>query len=91
MEEQTAIRILKTIAQTRLRPAASEPIPEQSAAGALSEAFGTASRTTPSEGELAEAALDLLSHDPNFAEPIRLMTAQANSAPNAQRYVESSL
>ncbi len=87
--DQTAIRILKTIAQRQLAPVAATTYPPDSFTPvALREAFPTLIPIPASEGDLARAALDLLSEDPRFADPIRIMAAQPESSPGAERYLE---
>lgn len=89
MEDQTPVRILKIIAQTRLRSTVGEPITEPVAGHVLSKNFGeSAASTPPSETELAAAALDLLSQDPEFAEPIRLMKTPSS---RPQQYIEPAI
>ena len=56
----------------------------------LGSAFGSPQETGVSEGDLARAALDVLSRDTAFAEPIQTMARQAAAgAPaSSQRYLE---
>jgi hypothetical protein len=86
MEDQTAIRILKTIG-TQLKSTAGAIPSNPDATAALRAAFSGDSEAPPTEGELARAALDLLSADPAFAEPIRVMAAQSGPS-GPQRYIE---
>ena len=83
--DDSAIYILKTIAQARLESSSAEPTPTPDLRAALVAAFGNPSTASASEGDLARAALDLLAQDPAFAEPIRLMASQP--AP-PQRYLD---
>ncbi len=87
MDDQTAIRILKTIAGTQLKHAVGEIPPNPEAAAALRAAFSSNDEPAPTEGELARAALDLLSTDPAFAEPIRIMASQLGPS-RTQQYIE---
>ena len=87
-DDEISISILKTIAQARLGPAAGELPSTPDLRAALATAFGSPEPAHTSEGELARAALDLLRHDPAFAEPIQVMTKQAVDPASPQRYVE---
>ena len=82
--DATAIHILKTIAQARLRPAAPDLALTPDVRAALASAFGVEA-TPASEGDLARAALDLLAEDPEFAEPIRIMSREGATSP--QRFI----
>jgi hypothetical protein len=86
LPDATAIHILKTIAQVRLRPAAPDPALTPELRAALASAFDAAAAPV-SEGDLARAALDVLAEDPEFAEPIRIMSRE-EAAP-AQRFIDS--
>jgi hypothetical protein len=86
LDDATAIQILTTIAQARLRPAAPDVAPTPDVRAALAAAFGNPAPAAPCEGDLARAALDLLAQDPAFAEPIRIMARQPPAA--SQRYFE---
>ena len=86
LDDATAIQILTTIAQARLRLAAPDTVPTPDVRAALAAAFGNPTPTASSEGDLARAALDLLAQDPAFAEPIRIMARQPPAA--SQRYFE---
>jgi hypothetical protein len=86
MEDQTAIRILKTIG-TQLKSTAGAIPSSLEVTAALRSAFSSNSEAAPTEGEVARAALDLLSADPAFAEPIRVMAAQSGPS-GRQRYIE---
>jgi hypothetical protein len=90
LEDETAIRILKTIAQARLNAPGGELAGISDVVPALSEAFGYAPARTSSEGDLARAALALLSENPTFAEPIRLMALQSGGPSQTKRYFEPS-
>ena len=68
--DEVSIPILRTIAQTRLGPPASELPPNPELCSALATAFGSPEQASANEGELARAALDLLRQYPAFAEPI---------------------
>lgn len=68
LDDASAIHILKTIAQARLHQ--SEPAVTQDALEALAVAFGAASTTSASDGDLARSGLDLLAQDLDFAEHI---------------------
>ena len=86
LDDTTAIQILTTITQARLRPAASDVAPTPDVRAALAAAFDNPAPTAPSEGDLARAALDLLAQDPAFAEPIRIMASQTPAA--SPRYLD---
>jgi hypothetical protein len=86
-DNDTAIYILKTIAEARLQPSSSELPPARELRALLSAAF-TDPAPPATEGELADAALDLLAQDPEFAEPIRVMASQPVTAASRQRYLE---
>lgn len=102
LDDNSAIQILRTVAQARLRPgatgvAASPDVLDAPALPDVSElrsvlgcAFGNQEETRVSEGDLARAALDVLSQDPAFAEPIQTMARQAAAGAPAwsQRYLE---
>jgi hypothetical protein len=85
LPDATAIHILKTIAQARLRPAAPDPALTPELRAALGSAIGAAAAPV-SEADLARAALDVLAEDPEFAEPIRIMSRE-EAAP-AQRFID---
>jgi hypothetical protein len=87
-DDDTAISILKTIAQARLGPVAGELPPNPELRSALADAFSASDVAPASEGELARAALDLLRQDPDFAGLIQLMSSQAGEPASRQRYVE---
>jgi hypothetical protein len=101
LDDDSAIHVLKTIAQARLRGGADSlsdvpdvpdaiklpAIPELR--NALAGAFSGVEKTHASEGDLARAALALLAQDPEFAAPIEMMARQAGSgSPAQQRYFE---
>ena len=86
LDDATAIQILTTIAQARLRSAAPDIAPTPDVRVALAAAFDNPAPTASSEGDLARAALDLLARDPAFAEPIRIMASQPPAA--SQRYLD---
>jgi hypothetical protein len=88
LDDATAIQILTTVAQARLRPAAPDIAPTPDVRAALAAAFDNPAPapTAASEGDLARAALDLLAQDPAFAESIRIMASQPSAA--SQRYFE---
>src|SRR4051794_40785825 len=88
IDDNAAIWILKTIAEARLQPASNEFPPDPDVRAALAAAFDESVPVPTREGEVANAALDLLAQDPAFAEPIRLMTIQADSFVSPQRYLE---
>ena len=85
-DKETAIYILKTIAKARLQPTSGElpPVPELRT---LLSAACNDPALPATEGELADAALDLLAQDPEFAEPIRVMASQPLTAASRQRYL----
>jgi hypothetical protein len=86
LDDATAIQILTTIAQARLRPAAPDIAPTPDVRAALAAAFDNPAPTAASDGDLARAALDLLGQDPAFAKPIRIMARQPPAA--SRRYIE---
>ena len=89
VNDSFSIHILKTIAQARLRPTAPDLAPTPDLRAALAAAFDYPPHAATSEGDLARAALDLLSQDPAFAEPIQIMTRAAAGAPaGSQRYID---
>ena len=87
-DDELSVSLLKTIAQARLGPAAGELPPAPELRSTLATAFGIPGPAPASEGELARAALDLLRQDPEFAEPIQLMSSQAGSPASRQRYLD---
>ena len=89
IEDQTAIRILKTIARTRLDSPSNEVRLSPDIAAALRNKYGDQHQPPPSECDLARAALDLLYEDPVFAGPIRLMANQSE-LDRSQKYIEPS-
>jgi len=89
-EDNTAIKILKTIAGARLQSDSRELALTPDLRAALTTALGDAPGNATSEGELARAALTVLAEDPAFAEPIRIMTSQAATSTGNQRYFEPS-
>ena len=90
LDDASAIHILKTIAQARLRPAALEVAASPDLREALAAVYGSPSVTPTSEGDLARAALGVLAQDPAFAEPIQRMARQAAAGvpTSGQRYFE---
>lgn len=82
LDDASAIHILKTIAQARLRSDVPDLTPELRYA--LADEFD-ASPEPSSEGDIARAALALLAEDPDFAEPIQIMSRQGVST-TGQRY-----
>ena len=66
LDDATAIQILTTIAQARLRPAAPDVAPTPDVRAALAAAFDNPAPTAASEGDLARAALDLLAPGPRL-------------------------
>jgi hypothetical protein len=95
-DDSTAIYILKTIAQSRLnsplaipRSRCNSTDPDLSSLelrAALAAAFDDASHTPGSEGDVARAALDMLSQDPAYAEPIQVMASQGSTPASPERY-----
>jgi hypothetical protein len=90
IDDTTAIHLLKTIAKTRLKSAESESALTPELGHSLAATFGDPPQTNVSEGDLARAALQLLSEDPSFAEPIRLMTSRGNVSDRPDRYFDPS-
>jgi hypothetical protein len=89
LDDASSIRILKTIAESQLRPTAPDLTPTPDLRAALAAAF-SASPAPATEGDLARAALDLLAADPAFADPIRIMTrAAAESPAGNQRFLDA--
>ena len=89
ISDEISISTLKTIAQARLGPAASELPPAPELRVALAAAFGGFDLAPVSESDLARAALDLLRQDPAFAELVQFAAIRAADAPSSrQRYVE---
>lgn len=80
LDDAAAIHTLKTIAQARLQPAEPELNATPELREALAASFGGSAERPASEGDLARAALDVLSEDPEFAEPIRMMSQQGSAA-----------
>ncbi|HUI81602.1 MAG TPA: hypothetical protein VLY24_26940 [Bryobacteraceae bacterium] len=80
-DDTTAIHILKTVARARLQSEASELPSMADLSSALTAAFDNPAPSPTSEGDLARAALDVLSQDPAFAEPIRIMASQPAAPP----------
>ena len=66
LDDATAIQILTTIAQARLRPASPDVAPTPDVRAALAAAFDNPAPTAASEGDLARAALDLLAPGPRL-------------------------
>ena len=86
-ENEAAIYILATIAKARLQPAPDVPsVPELRAL--LTAAFDEPVPSSVTEGRLAQAALDVLAENPEFAEPIRVMTSQTATNASHRRYLE---
>lgn len=74
-DDTTAIRILKTIAQSRLRKSAPDLAPITELRAAIASAFGESPESPPTTaGDLARTALDLLSQDPAWSEHIHVLT-----------------
>jgi hypothetical protein len=97
-DDSTAIYILRTIANARLNSGSSDssgqmqfnstdPSSPQLRA-ALAAAFDDAPHTPCSEGDLARAALDLLSQDPGYAEAIQVMAGQGSTPGSPERYFD---
>src|SRR3954449_11207325 len=87
IDEQAAVPILKTIARTRLDPSGGERIPQQEIVEALRSHFRHERQPPPTEGELAQVALEMLSEDPAYAEPIYILASQsASKVP--EKYIE---
>ena len=82
LDDASAIQILKTIAQARLGSDVPDLTPDLRYD--LADEFD-ASPKPSSEGDIARAALTLLAEDPEFAEPIQIMSRQGVSA-TGQRY-----
>ena len=76
LDDDSAIQILKTIAQARLHSGVPDLTPDLRYA--LADEFD-ASPKPSSEGDIARAALTLLAEDPEFAEPIQIMSRQGVS------------
>jgi hypothetical protein len=87
-DDEISIFTLKTIAQARLQPTASELRPDPEIRAALAAAFGGIEPAPASESDLARAALDLLRQDAAYAEPIQVMASQASEPASRQRYIE---
>jgi hypothetical protein len=87
-DDELSISILKTIAQARLGPAASELPPTPELRSALATAFGSPEPVSGSEGNLARAALDLLRQDSTFAEPVQLAAIKVGEPVSRQSYLE---
>jgi len=85
LDDDSAIRILKTITQARLSSATHDLIADSELHTALAANFGNQPGSTASEGDLARAALDVLAQDAEFAEPIQTM---ANRPAATERYLE---
>jgi hypothetical protein len=85
LDDATSIHILKTIAQTQLRPTAPDLTPTPDLRAALAAAFDNPPHVRATEADLARAALDLLAQDPAYAEPIQIMSRNP-AAP--ERYLE---
>lgn len=86
LDDATAIRILQTIAQARLRSAAPGAPPTADLRAALAAAFPDAPPIPASEGGAARAALAVLAEDPAYAEPIEIMARQPATGPD--RYID---
>lgn len=89
-DDNTAINILKTIAEARLQSNSPELTLTPDLRAAFTTAFGDTPPNATTEGELARAALAVLAEDPAFAEPISIMTSQAGTSTGNQRYFEPS-
>lgn len=92
-DDNSAIRVVKTIAQSRLQRSSGDqdstpPLTSGELRAALVAAFGDSQQTTCSEGDLARAAFDLLAEDPTYAEPVKVMASQASAAGLPQRYLD---
>ena len=57
---------------------------------ALTNTFGNQPESAASDGDLARAALALLSEDPAYREPIRLMAENSSTGNRPQQYIEPS-
>jgi hypothetical protein len=94
-DDSTAIYMLRTIANARLNSASSDSSEQRQfnstdpsspqLRAALAAAFDDASHTPCSEGDLARAALDMLSQDPD-AEPIQVMASRGSTPVSPERY-----
>ncbi len=74
LDDNTATGILNTIAKSMMRNGAYEPSPSPEMAAALESVFPVSEPTeTPSEGDMARAALEWLSEDPEYAGRISVM------------------
>jgi hypothetical protein len=87
-DDEISISILKTIAQARLGPVAGDLPPNPELRSALATAFGNPDPAPATEGDLARAALDLLSHDPAFAEAMQAAAIPVGTPVSRQRYFE---
>jgi hypothetical protein len=91
IDDDHAIHILKVIADGRLKNPSDELLLfDLDVQAALAKAFGKSSQSETSRGELARSALDLLTEDPAFAEPIHLMAMQPISVATRHRYLDVS-
>ena len=88
--DETAIHILKTIAQVRLQPESGDLPPTPAVRDILAAAFGDPMAISATKGELARAALDLLAQDPAFAEEIRGMAGQPGVSGASQKYFDAA-
>ncbi|WP_433971412.1 hypothetical protein [Tunturiibacter lichenicola] len=91
LDDASVINIIDTIAQERLRAAVPEVAFTADLRAALAEAFNERPAASVSAGDVARAALDVLTEEPAFAEPVRMMTENTMAGgPGAQRYLEPS-
>jgi hypothetical protein len=88
IDEDAAIHTLRTIAQGRLATSLETTTLDSGLLGALAAAFGGSEGQPPTEGELAQAALDVLAEDATYAEPIEVLSRQSDRYPGSQRYFD---
>ena len=92
LDDASAILILKKIVRTNFTDKECEVQDTPGLRDALAAAFGSSAVPTASEGDLARAALELLSDDPRFAESIEIaiLDPDAPLSSSPERYLDGS-
>lgn len=89
LDDDSAIRILKNHragpAPTMARPIS---LPNTELLGASLAALYNGRKTQSPEGDLARTALDVLAQDPQFADPVRIMSRE--SPASRQRFADAT-
>ena len=88
--DETAISILKSIAQKRLQSESSVLPPVKEIRDLLCATFEDLPLVSATEGEVARFALDLLAEDPAFSESIRSMAGRPIMSRDHHKYLDTS-